>query len=374
MRQAGSSTADGVVQLVDDLLARAIARGASDLHFEPGDDRMRVRFRLDGILHDLDTLPGHLAPNVVSRLKVMAGLLTYRTDIPQEGSFPAAREEGRSEPIDVRVATFPTVRGERAVLRLMLEVGRVSGLDELGLAPATVERLREAAGRPHGLILTTGPAGSGKTTTLYALARHILDITPGRSVISLEDPVERALDGMAQIQISPHGELNYPRAMRSLLRQDVQVLLVGEIRDAETAHVVVEASLTGHLVMSTLHSGDPAEAVSRLLEMGIAPYQVVGAVTVVCSQRLVRKMCGGCDGRGCAACDETGLRGRTACAQVAVMDEPLRAAVLAHRPVNELRAVIAEQGPTLADDARRLIEEGRTTLDETRRVLGAMEC
>ena len=374
MTNLGNNAADGVVNLVDDLLTRAIARRASDLHFDPNEDQLRVRYRLDGLLQDVDHLPGALADNVIARLKVLAGLLTYRKDIPQEGALKADPSwMNGSAPIDIRVATFPTVRGERAVLRLMYSVGQVSGLDELGLATGMLTELRQAAEQPQGLILVTGPAGSGKSTTLYALARHILTVTPGRSVTSLEDPVEQQVGGMAQIQIQPHGELGYARAMRSLLRQDVEVLLVGEIRDAETAHIVTEAALTGHLIMSTLHSGDPAEAVGRLLEMGIATYQVVSALTVVAAQRLLRTVCPACGGQGrCTACMSTGYLGRTACGQIAVMDDTLRRAVLDHRPIGQLRDIIRRDRPDLAADARRLVEEGKTTMDEVRRILGTL--
>jgi type II secretory ATPase GspE/PulE/Tfp pilus assembly ATPase PilB-like protein len=363
------------VNLVDELLAGAIGRMASDVHFEPTSEALLVRYRLDGVLHDEDRLPPTLAENVIARLKVLAGLLTYRVDIPQEGSFPAnGHLRGPSPPLDVRVATFPTVRGERAVVRLLHAVGQVSGLDELGLPDPVVSELRRAGERPAGLILVTGPAGSGKSTTLYAIARHILAVTPGRSVVSLEDPVEQRIDGMAQIQVQPHGELGYVRAMRSLLRQDVQVLLVGEIRDAETAHVVVEASLTGHLIMSTMHSGDPAEAVVRLLEMGIAPYQLVGALTVACSQRLLRLVCPSCGGKGdCEQCSGTGYQGRVACGQVAVMGEALKQAVLERRPASELRQLLARRWPDLVADAGRLVNERRTTEQEVLRVLGTTE-
>ncbi|MGQ9651141.1 MAG: GspE/PulE family protein [Phycisphaerae bacterium] len=373
MSDSLNPTRNTVVQLVDALLARAISRKASDIHFEPYEGGMWVRCRLDGLLHEMDKLPAGLAENVIARLKVLAGLLTYRMDIPQEGAFQAEGHlTGGLSPIDVRVATFPTVRGERAVVRLMYTMGQVSSLEDLGFSHEVVAEFRKAAEQPHGLILVTGPAGSGKSTTLYALARHIRAATPGRSVVSLEDPVEQRVEGMAQIQIQPHGELDYVRAMRSLLRQDVEVLLVGEIRDAQTARVVIEAALTGHLIMSTLHSGDPAEAMTRLLEMGIEPYQIVGALSVVFSQRLVRLVCSACGGRGCEACAETGYLGRTACGQIAVMDESIRQAILDHRPAGELRSVIAADRADLAADARRLIEQGRTTVDEARRVLGSL--
>ena len=363
------------VDWVASLLTRAIARQVSDVHFEPTAEGLRVRFRLDGLLHDADLLPASAAENVIARLKVLAGLLTYRPDIPQEGSFRADPAWTSDEQVaDVRVATFPTVRGERAVVRLMVAVGCVSGLEELGLADGMVAELRQATDRPNGLILITGPAGSGKSTTLYAIARHILATTPGRSVVSLEDPVEQRISGMTQIQITPHGELNYVRAMRSMLRQDVQVLLVGEIRDAETAHIVVEAALTGHLIVSTMHSGDPAEAIARLLEMGIAPYQLVGALTVVGSQRLVRVRCKACHGEsGCDACAGTGYSGRTACGQIAMIDETLRQAILRPTPANELRELIAKRHPPLSSDVRRLIDAGLTTEPEAMRVIGAIE-
>lgn len=351
------------VQAIESLLERAIAQRASDLHFEPGDDGLGVRFRLDGLLHEVDRLPASIADNVVARLKVLSGLLTYRLDVPQEGSF-------RFNDVDIRVAVFPTVRGERAAVRILHQVGEVSGLDELGLASSAVMQLREAASRPSGLILVTGPAGAGKSTTLYALARHIIATTPGRCAVSLEDPVEQRVSGLTQIQVQPHGELDYVRAMRSLLRQDVQVLLVGEIRDAETAHIVVESALTGHLVMSTLHSGDPAETVARLLEMGIAPYQLVSALTLVCSQRLLRTVCDACGAKGCTGCANTGYRGRTACSELVAMDDRLREAVLDRVPVSRLREITAAGGVDLAADANRLVAAGVTTIEEVRRVLG----
>jgi type II secretory ATPase GspE/PulE/Tfp pilus assembly ATPase PilB-like protein len=376
MGNGKESPGPDAVSIVDDLLRRAILRQSSDVHFEPDEGFMRVRYRMDGLLHDVDRLPGSVSENIVARLKVLSGLLTYRTDVPQEGSFAAnGCAPAGMPPVDVRVATFPTVRGERVAVRFMYADVRVTSLDGLGLRPDMVAGLRKAVERPGGLILVTGPAGSGKSTTLYALARHILAVTPGRSVVSLEDPVEQRVAGMAQIQVSPHGELDYLRAMRSLLRQDVQVLLVGEIRDAETAHVVVEASLTGHLILSTMHSGDPAEAIARLLEMGIAPYQLVSALSVVSSQRLLRTVCTTCGNKGgtCEACAGTGYRGRTACGQIAVIDEPLRQAILQRTAAGELRRQILKNGPDLIADARRLEREARTTQDEILRVFGALE-
>lgn len=365
------------VRVVDALLTRAIQRQASDVHFEPLEDGLIVRFRLDGLLHEVDRFPAELSLSIIARLKVLAGLLTYRLDIPQEGAFSVQKSElGSSHSLDIRISTFPTVRGERAVARLLYQISPVAELEALGLSHRVVSELQSAGNQPSGLILLTGPSGSGKTTTLYAIARHILTTTPGRSVVSLEDPVEQRVAGMTQIQITPHGELDYPRAMRSMLRQDVEVLLVGEIRDAQTAHIVIEAALTGHLILSTLHSGDPGEAIVRLLEMGIAPYQLVGALSVVCSQRLLRRRCMRCrdagDESACTNCAGTGYLGRTACGQIAVVKDTLRDQIISQAPVCQLRRVIDASCPSLIEQASDLVAQGETTAEEARRVLGTV--
>jgi len=368
---------EGVVRLVHDLLRRAQSAQASDIHFEPTEQELLVRLRIDGLLHDVDHLPRALAENVIARLKVLGGLLTYRVDIPQEGSFrldaiaPGLNDDRAPQRrVDVRIATFPTIHGERAVARLLPLDPAVNDIGELGFSEHVLQRLRICAQQPSGLILVTGPAGAGKSTTLYALARHILRATPGRCVISLEDPVEQRVAGLTQIQVQPHGQLDYVRAMRSLLRQDVQVLLVGEIRDAAAAHVVVEAALTGHLILSTMHSGDPAECINRLLEMDIAPYQLVSTLSAVCSQRLVRTVCPRCGGAACDDCAATGYRGRTVCACLAEMDPALHAAILRRAPAEELRALIAARGGDLLEDAQRLLDAGVTTRAEVARVIG----
>ncbi len=361
-----------MVKLVDDLLVKVINQRASDVHFEPGDEFMLVRQRLDGVLHTIDRLPRGMSENVIARLKVLGELLTYRVDIPQEGSF-IFNDERLLSPVDLRVATFPTIRGERAVVRLLHQVSSIAKLEDLGFNNKDIGTLTKAASRPHGLILITGPAGSGKSTTLYTLARQILSATAGRSVVSLEDPVESRINGLVQIQIQPHGELNYVRAMRSLLRQDVQVLLVGEIRDAETAHIVIEAALTGHLILSTMHSGDPAETLARLLEMGIPPYQIVSALTLVGAQRLLRTVCTQCGGSGCASCQNTGFSGRTACGQMVPVGDDIRQAVLRHSTTSQMRELINRNYSDLTADARRLVGLDKTTTDEIKRVLGHVD-
>lgn len=365
-----------VSALVDHLINRALAAGATDLHFEPVDEGLLVRIRVDGLLTDFDFVPADLAQNVIARLKILASLLTYRIDIPQEGSFlwsGAGGEEGVQQS-ELRVATFPTIRGERAVLRVFRASPELHRLDSLGLSPRQVARLREAIAQPAGLVVVSGPAGSGKTTTLYAMIRELRDHFPGRSLITLEDPVEQRLDRVAQVQANPYGELGYERCLRSLLRQDPQVILLGEVRDRQTAAIAIEAALTGHLILTTVHSGDPAETIVRFIEMGIPAYQLCSALTLVCSQRLMRKRCQRCQGSiklGCETCLETGYSGRTAIAQFAELDERLRALVLDDVPSSGLRVELIRQGPSLVEQARSLAAVGVTDDDEIARVLGS---
>jgi general secretion pathway protein E len=360
----------GVVKLVDKLIRQAFDARASDVHVEPGDDAFRVRFRVDALLQDIQTLPRTIAPNVVARLKVLGGLLTYRTDVPQEGAIPASKS---GLPGDIRVATFPTIRGERVVLRLMAHAQRLLALDHLGHDPQLVERLRHALDLPQGLIIVCGPAGSGKTTTLYAMLDHLQKQRPGTSILAVEDPVEIQLDGVTQIQIEPARGLTYPVALRSLLRQDPEVLMIGEVRDAETAGIVVEAALTGHLLLSTMHSGSPAEAIVRLREMGLPAYQVTSTLQGVLAQRLLRTVCPACDvaspARDCPHCLGTGYAGRTAVGNFVEITPQLREAVLNEADVATLSRPELCPG-SLRQDADRLLQSGRTTLAEVRRVLG----
>jgi|CXWL01.1.fsa_nt_gi type II secretory ATPase GspE/PulE/Tfp pilus assembly ATPase PilB-like protein len=366
-----------ITTIIDDLLARGLAAGATDLHFEPIDEGMLVRIRVDGQLADLEVFSCRLSENLVARLKILASLLTYRVDIPQEGGFlwqSDAREPGDFR-AELRVATFPTIRGERAVVRVFRATPALQSLDSLGFATDQVARLREAIAQPTGLIVVSGPAGSGKTTTLYAMIRELRDQSPGRSVITLEDPVEQRLNRVAQIQINPHGELGYERCMRSVLRHDPQVILLGEVRDRQTAAVAIEAALTGHLILTTVHSGDAAETMVRFLEMGIPSYQLTSALTVVCSQRLLRMRCARCHGsmtRGCEACLMTGYAGRTAIAQLAELDERVRALVLDHSSASALRVELTRQGPGLIERAKALSAGGVTDEDELARVLGCI--
>ncbi len=348
----------GVVELVDGLLRRAITAGASDVHLDPGDDGLRVRFRIDGILESIELLPTAIAPNVVARLKVMSGLLTYASDTPQEGAISGAAAGIDS---DVRVSTFPTVRGERAVLRLLANARRLLELHQLGHANETIERITGLLARPQGLMIVCGPAGSGKSTTLYAMLRYLAQTRAEASLITVEDPVELRLEGVTQIQIQPARGLTYPVALRSLLRQDPQVLMIGEVRDASVAEIIIDAALTGHVVLTSMHSGTVPEAIIRLLDMGIPPYQLTSAVQCILAQRLVRRI---------VADDPPRFGGRIAVGHLVEMHEPLRRTILAGADAHRLSQPDCWSG-SLRDDAQRHLDTGLTTSDEVRRVVGA---
>lgn len=360
----------GIVTLIDALIDRAIQADASDIHFEPTDSSVAVRFRVDGHLVEVEQIPIVLLPNVVTRLKVLAGLLSYRVDIPQEGAL--TRDcDGRA--FDLRISTFPTIRGERVAVRILPRGSGTRELDDLGLSDSVRSAVWNAALMGDGLVCLCGPAGSGKTTTLYALLNRLRMERPTASFVTVEDPVEFRLDGVAQIQVSSHGELTFERALRSLLRQDPQVLLIGEIRDRQTAAIAVEAALTGHLVLTSFHSGNTTDAIVRLLEMGIPPYQLTSALRLVVCQRLLRTVCADCgnalrtdDAAPCESCLGLGYRGRIACAEAIRVDAALRSAILERSDADHLRRIIRDQSgyATLAQDARRHVDAGRTTQAE----------
>jgi type II secretory ATPase GspE/PulE/Tfp pilus assembly ATPase PilB-like protein len=371
-----------VVGIVSDLLKEAVEAGASDVHFEPAASALVIKFRLDGVLDEIERLPRALAENVIARLKVLGGLLTYRNDIPQEGRIEIGEEYGQKI-FDQRLAVFPTIHGQRAVVRIFYNNQELLDINQLGFSQAIAGQLKSIASQSQGVLLVTGPAGSGKSTTLAALLRHILAQSSGRSIVTLEDPVEISIDGVTQVQITAHGQMTFPTALRSLLRQDPEVLMIGEIRDAETARIAIEAGLTGHLLMSTMHSGTPAAALLRLLEMGIEPYQVTSSISAVLNQRLVRKLCNNCkvkseksnaadsphttiyEAKGCKECFGTGYRGRAVVAELVKLDSSIRNAILAKADLDTLEKLLKASGhKTLADDAARLVESGITSEHE----------
>ena len=383
-------TAHDVVSLVDELLKRAVKSGASDVHFEPTGAELLVKYRLDGVLNTVEELPKSLSDKVIARLKVLGGLLTYRNDIPQEGRIEISKNKDERI-MDQRLAVFPTIHGQRAVVRLFYSNIELMDLGQLGFSKDIHTTLKNIAAKNQGVLLLTGPAGSGKSTTLAAHLRHILKSFPGKSVVTLEDPVEILIEGATQVQITPHGQMTFPTGLRSLLRQDPQVLMIGEIRDAETAKITIEAGLTGHLLMSTMHSGTPAGAFLRLLEMGIEPYQVTSSVSAVLNQRLVRKLCNKCKqteprtsvrgkdrdqttvfrATGCNDCFNSGYKGRALIAEMVQLDSQLRKAILAKADLEEFEALLMCKGHTsMLADGQRLVSNGITTQEELNKVCG----
>jgi type II secretory ATPase GspE/PulE/Tfp pilus assembly ATPase PilB-like protein len=359
MSHAPSITA--VPDRVDRMLDAALARRASDLHLDPREDAMAIRARIDGLLEDVEQVDPAVGAAMVTRLMVMAQLLTYRRDQPQEGrTVFAGAAPGRAA--ELRVSVIPTTHGLRAVVRLPAELDRPCAVGDLGLPAGVLAELQRLAASDQGLLLVTGPAGAGKTTTLYALLRHIVQTRRGSSVVAIEDPVESDLPGVTQVQVRDEGPMTYAAALRSVLRQDPQVLMLGEIRDAATATIAVQAALSGHRLLATMHAGAPGAAIARLLEMGVEPYQVAGALDAVVTQRLVRRI----DGRG-------GYAGRAPLAEIAPMTAELRRAVVARSDAQALGAVIAARPgfQSLRQSGQEAARNGVTDEAELLRVLGA---
>jgi general secretion pathway protein E len=344
---------------VDQLIAGAVRNGASDIHIEPTAAGYDLRLRVDGLLKNIATHDAASGRSMVTRLMVMARLLTYRLDVPQEGRLVAV-VAGQESPLEMRLAIMPTANGLRAAIRLPAELIQPRTLETLGLPEVALNGLLRFANADAGTLLVTGPAGSGKTTTIYALLEHIARHSQGLSIVTLEDPVERRLGGVTQIEVQPFGQLTYERALRSILRQDPQVLMLGEIRDAATATVAVQAALSGHRLVCTLHAGTPAGAIARLTEMGVEPYQITATVTGILNQRLVRKRCG------------DGYAGRAPIADYVELDQALKDAILHKAHSESLQQAIESQKShtDLSHSARLLVQQGITDDAEVRRVLG----
>lgn len=361
-----------VIRLVERLVGDAAAARASDVHLEAADDALHVRHRVDGVVREVERLPGALGLPLVSRLKILAGLDIADRLRPQDGR---ARIAARGATVDVRVSTLPAARGESVVLRLQPGDAALPTLDALGFAPddrARVERLLDAR---EGMVLVTGPTGSGKTTTLYA-ALHRLRERGGVNVVTVEDPVERRVPGVVQVQVHERTGLTFATALRAILRQDPDVVLVGEIRDRETAAIAAQAALTGHLVLATLHTIDAASAVTRLVDVGVEPFKVAAALRGVVAQRLVRRCCPACGGRGtlpagaCAPCGGAGLHGRAAVVEVLLADAPVRRRIARGLgPQAIARAARGRGMATLWESGVAQLRAGVTTAAELRRVL-----
>lgn len=352
------------------LLDEAVRLRASDLHLEPTSSGYDINLRVDGLLRTHQSVHAEIGQGLVNRLMVAAKLLTYRRDIPQEGRCVVSAEGGSVEgeiisdeakPLDLRVSVMPTSHGLRVAVRLPAELLQPRRLEALGLPDSVMAGLTRYASADSGMLLLTGPAGSGKTTTIYALLEMIRQTAAGLSIVALEDPIERDLAGVTQVQVTPFGELTYERALRSMLRQDPQVLALGEIRDAATASVAVQAALSGHRLVSTLHAASPAGAVVRLLEMGLERYQITGALWGVVSMRLLRRS----DGRG-------GYDGRVPVASIARITPDVRDAIVSGRPLPEIESLMENQPgyDPLPQAAEQLIERGLTDAAEVQRVLG----
>jgi type II secretory ATPase GspE/PulE/Tfp pilus assembly ATPase PilB-like protein len=331
---------------------------ASDLHVEPTGKGYEIRFRVDGVLGPGEHLDAMVGRAVVARLMVMARLLTYRLDVPQEGRLTlgtGSAPSGNSDAVEFRLSVMPTIHGLRAAIRVPADHVKPAVLDALGLPELVLAGLTRFARADSGMLIVTGPAGSGKTTLLYALLRHIQQISPGVSIITLEDPVERKLPGVTQIEVSPFGQLSYEKALRSLLRQDPQVLMLGEIRDAATASLAVQAALSGHRLMTTLHASTPGGAMARLLEMGIEPYQLTSSIFAIVSQRLVRRRALSAK-KGC---------GRLPVAEFVEMDSELRKAVLVRADGDAMKQIYRNQKgyESLEAVAERLAEQGLVQAD-----------
>jgi len=380
-----------IIRLVNLFITRAVESRASDIHIEPYESEIKVRYRIDGILYDIESPPKRLQAAIISRIKIMAKLNIAEKRLPQDGRIEIKIAD-RS--VDIRVSTIPTAFGERVVLRLLDKTASILMLSDLGMDDRKIGIFNGLIQSPYGIVLVTGPTGSGKTTTLYAALSSINQ--PGVNIITIEDPIEYQIDGIGQIQVNPKIDLTFAQGLRSIVRQDPDVILVGEIRDRETAEIAIQSSLTGHLVFSTLHTNDAASAVTRLIDMGIEPFLVTSSVIAIIAQRLVRVLCPKCkeayiaddeslanlgvdrrqlEGqtlyrkRGCAACMNTGYHGRTAIFEILVPDETIKRLILKTSDANQIQDAAMKRGMTslLADGARKVLD-GVTTIEEVFRV------
>ncbi len=380
-----------ITKLVNLIFAQAVRDRASDIHIEPGDKILRIRFRIDGVLYEVPSPPPHLKSAITSRIKVMSNLNIAETRRTQDGHI-RLRVEGTD--IDVRVSILPTVFGENVVLRVLNPKNIAVGLEQLGFSETALRQFKNILSRPHGVLLNTGPTGSGKTTTLYAALQTLNSID--KNIITVEDPVEYRLKLIRQVQVNAKIGISFANGLRAILRQDPDIIMIGEIRDQETAEIAVQAALTGHFVLSTLHTNDAPGALPRLMDMGVEPFLAAASIEGVMAQRLVRKICPKCResfqpsplileqigldskkkyeffrGKGCDACRRTGFKGRIACFELMDMTSAIKNLTIAKAPVDEIREKAIQEGMVLLkDDALNKVLEGVTTLEEMVRVTG----
>ncbi len=383
-----------IIRLVNLILSQAVKARASDIHIEPFQRHLKVRFRIDGILYNTLSPPRHIHSAIVSRIKIMARLNIAEKRLPQDGRIEIKIGD---RPIDIRVSTLPTIFGERVVLRLLDKSESLLRLEELGLSDKQLKTFLKLIGQPNGIILVTGPTGSGKTTTLYAALSRIN--SPDKNIITIEDPIEYQLDGIGQIQVNPKINLTFATGLRSIVRQDPDVILVGEIRDLETAEIAIQSALTGHLVFSTLHTNDSAGAITRLIDMGIEPFLVSSAVNAILAQRLVRVICPYCKeeyspplfsleeigltedlvtgkkfyrGKGCSDCSNTGFRGRMGIYELLILDDEIKSLISRTSDSNDIKKEALKKGLiTLRRDGAQKVLDGFTTVEEVIRVTQA---
>ncbi|MBP9839612.1 MAG: type pilus assembly protein PilB [Patescibacteria group bacterium] len=394
-KELSLKTGPSIINLIDHLIKYASDINASDIHIDPVEKSVRVRFRIDGVLEDAHPLPKEIHSEIISRIKVLSGLRTDEHNAAQDGRFRSMVLDKGS--VDIRVSIVPTYHGENAVLRLLSDNAENFTLDTLGFTEVDQDKIRHAIKRPSGMILVTGPTGSGKTTTLYTIIKMLN--SKEISIVTIEDPIEYAVDGIEQIQVNPRTGLTFANGLRSILRQDPNVIMVGEIRDTETASIAVNTALTGHLLLSTLHTNDVSTTLPRLLDMKIEPFLVASTVSIAIGQRLVRKICENCKekksvteqeykrlletvpenilsnnkeffyGKGCRKCNDTGYKGRLVIAEVLVADESIRKTILSKGGASDIKELSIKAGMTtmLVDGFQKALK-GLTTIEEVLRV------
>lgn len=380
-----------VISQVDSLIHAALAHNASDIHLEPTIESLRVRYRIDGVLYDQNPIARSIMQQVISRLKVLGQMNIAEKRIPQDGTFSVTIE---NKPIDFRISTFPSLHGEKMVVRILDRAAHAMSLDQLGFSQSMLSIIKALTKKQHGFFLVTGPTGSGKTTTLYAALSELHD--PDKNIVTLEDPVEYNLHGITQGHINTDAGFTFEQGIRSMLRQDPDILMVGEIRDKQTARIAIEAALTGHLVLSTLHTNDAPSAVMRLMDMGIEPFLINASLSGVLAQRLVRKLCTDCKeplvrdasydhlckqlgipedmplfhAQGCNQCDGRGYRGRIGIFELLVITSELRASIVSHPIFDKIYAQALEDGmTTLLQDGIAKVKGGVISLEELARIV-----